>query len=268
MAGIGLQLAQHQSHQAGLATAVLAGDADLVARNRLKLASANRMRGPRRRLTESNLSTLVERLRGSQYGAVGMAAQFALESVHVQINPVAYPGNAAAVLAGFLAMPAMADIGVTEGWVRATVPGTKVAAAYFVLTNKGDKERALLRIGIAAVRHGAHPHQQRGQPGRVAHVAGGQARAAAGRNRALPAQRAARDAGRHHGAIRGGAEDSAEAAVRRWPNRRSRSSWKCDRWCPPRRRRPSPMWPATPRRTDGGYWPKAWSAQGPASVRC
>jgi periplasmic copper chaperone A len=51
-----------------------------------------------------------------------------------------------AALAAFLAMPAMADVSATEGWARATVPGTKVAAAYFVLTNNGDKERALLRI--------------------------------------------------------------------------------------------------------------------------
>ncbi len=51
-----------------------------------------------------------------------------------------------AALAGLVAMPAVADIVATEGWARATVPGTKVAAGYLVLTNKGEKERALLRI--------------------------------------------------------------------------------------------------------------------------
>jgi len=51
-----------------------------------------------------------------------------------------------AALAGLFAMPAMADVLATEGWARATVPGTKVAAGYLVLTNKGEKERSLLRI--------------------------------------------------------------------------------------------------------------------------
>jgi copper(I)-binding protein len=56
------------------------------------------------------------------------------------------PATLLAALAGLLAMPAVADIVATEGWARATVPGTKVAAGYLVLTNTGDKERALLRI--------------------------------------------------------------------------------------------------------------------------
>jgi copper(I)-binding protein len=51
-----------------------------------------------------------------------------------------------AALAGFAATPAVADVVATEAWTRATVPGTNVAAAYFVLTNQGEKERALLRI--------------------------------------------------------------------------------------------------------------------------
>lgn len=51
-----------------------------------------------------------------------------------------------AALAGLVGMPAVADIVATEGWSRATVPGTKVAAGYLVLTNTGDRERALLRI--------------------------------------------------------------------------------------------------------------------------
>jgi periplasmic copper chaperone A len=51
-----------------------------------------------------------------------------------------------AALAGLAAAPAMADIVATEGWARATVPGTRVAAGYLVLTNTGEKERSLLRI--------------------------------------------------------------------------------------------------------------------------
>lgn len=50
-----------------------------------------------------------------------------------------------AALAPFSA--ALAEVKVTEGWARATTPGAQVAAAYLTLTNSGDEERKLLKIG-------------------------------------------------------------------------------------------------------------------------
>ena len=48
---------------------------------------------------------------------------------------------------GLAAAPfAAAEIKATDGWLRATPPGTKVAAAYLTLTNTGDEERKLLKI--------------------------------------------------------------------------------------------------------------------------
>lgn len=42
--------------------------------------------------------------------------------------------------------PAPAEIVVTEGWVRATVPGATTGAGYFVITNTGPEPRSLLRL--------------------------------------------------------------------------------------------------------------------------
>jgi copper(I)-binding protein len=55
----------------------------------------------------------------------------------------------AAALAGLLvavAGTAAAEIKASDGWVRATPPGSKVAAAYLTLTNTGGEERRLLKI--------------------------------------------------------------------------------------------------------------------------
>jgi len=41
---------------------------------------------------------------------------------------------------------AAAEVKATEGWVRATPAGSKVAAAYITLVNTGDEERKLLKI--------------------------------------------------------------------------------------------------------------------------
>jgi periplasmic copper chaperone A len=45
-----------------------------------------------------------------------------------------------------LAMPAVADIEISEGWSRATVPGTPVGAGYLVIRNTGQKSHSLLLI--------------------------------------------------------------------------------------------------------------------------
>jgi copper(I)-binding protein len=42
--------------------------------------------------------------------------------------------------------PARADIVLSEGWSRATVPGTTVGVGYFVVKNTGDQARKLLLI--------------------------------------------------------------------------------------------------------------------------
>jgi len=55
-AGIRVQIPPDQAQQAGFAAAVLAGDANLLARNNPKLASANSTRGPRRRVTSVKFS--------------------------------------------------------------------------------------------------------------------------------------------------------------------------------------------------------------------
>src|SRR5687767_13666336 len=39
-----------------------------------------------------------------------------------------------------------AEVKASNGWVRATPPGAKVAAAYLTLANTGDEERRLLKI--------------------------------------------------------------------------------------------------------------------------
>jgi len=53
----------------------------------------------------------------------------------------------ALLILGLAAAPfAAAEVKATEGWLRATPPGTKVAAAYLTLTNTGDVERKLLKI--------------------------------------------------------------------------------------------------------------------------
>lgn len=41
---------------------------------------------------------------------------------------------------------AAAEVKASGGWARATAPGTKVAAAYLVLTNTGAEERKLMKI--------------------------------------------------------------------------------------------------------------------------
>lgn len=51
-----------------------------------------------------------------------------------------------AATAGFAATPAMAEVGASEGWARATTPGAKVSAGYFTLTNTGSEERKLMKI--------------------------------------------------------------------------------------------------------------------------
>ena len=41
---------------------------------------------------------------------------------------------------------AAAQVKATDGWVRATPPGSTVSAAYITLANPGDEERKLLKI--------------------------------------------------------------------------------------------------------------------------
>jgi copper(I)-binding protein len=51
----------------------------------------------------------------------------------------------------FLAAPqAQADILVSQGWSRATPPGSTTAVGYLMLTNTGSESRSLLRIISAA----------------------------------------------------------------------------------------------------------------------
>lgn len=45
-----------------------------------------------------------------------------------------------------MSLPAVADIVATDGWARATVPGTTVGAGYITLRNKGTEARNLLRL--------------------------------------------------------------------------------------------------------------------------
>src|SRR5687767_5399522 len=64
-------------------------------------------------------------------------------------NALRPPRAGAAVLAALLmtvAGTAAAEIKASNGWVRATPPGSNVAAAYLTLTNTGDEERRLLKI--------------------------------------------------------------------------------------------------------------------------
>jgi hypothetical protein len=42
--------------------------------------------------------------------------------------------------------PAMADVVASEGWARASVPGTKTAVGYLVLTNKGEEVAKLIAL--------------------------------------------------------------------------------------------------------------------------
>lgn len=48
--------------------------------------------------------------------------------------------------ATMLSAPAAAQVGAEGGWVLATPPGAKSAAAYLVFTNKGEEPRKLLKI--------------------------------------------------------------------------------------------------------------------------
>jgi periplasmic copper chaperone A len=45
-----------------------------------------------------------------------------------------------------LALPAGAQVVAVDGWVRATVPGTKVGAGYLTLRNTGDESHKLLSL--------------------------------------------------------------------------------------------------------------------------
>ena len=60
------------------------------------------------------------------------------------------PPKSAAALAVLLlcaaARPVAAEILVTEGWARATVPGATTGAGYFVIKNTGPEARTLLRL--------------------------------------------------------------------------------------------------------------------------
>lgn len=47
------------------------------------------------------------------------------------------------VLGAGLALPALADVEITGGWTRETVPGAKVGAGYFVVRNAGSQPRTL-----------------------------------------------------------------------------------------------------------------------------
>lgn len=51
---------------------------------------------------------------------------------------------AAAGLAG--APPAAAEVKASDGWARATTPGSKVGAVYLTLTNSGSEQRKLLKM--------------------------------------------------------------------------------------------------------------------------
>jgi periplasmic copper chaperone A len=52
----------------------------------------------------------------------------------------------AVILAALSATAAMADVVGSDGWSRATPPGSKEAVGYLVLTNNGDEERSLMVI--------------------------------------------------------------------------------------------------------------------------
>lgn len=54
--------------------------------------------------------------------------------------------RAVVILAGLFSAVAMADVVGSDGWSRATPQGSKEAAGYLVLTNKGDEERSLMLI--------------------------------------------------------------------------------------------------------------------------
>jgi len=54
--------------------------------------------------------------------------------------------NSFLVASLLLALPASAEIVATDGWVRATVPGTKVGAGYVTLRNSGSETHKLLSL--------------------------------------------------------------------------------------------------------------------------
>jgi copper(I)-binding protein len=53
-------------------------------------------------------------------------------------------------LGASLALPAVADIEITGGWARETVPGATTAAGYFVMRNTGSQPRRLLGVSSPA----------------------------------------------------------------------------------------------------------------------
>jgi copper(I)-binding protein len=53
---------------------------------------------------------------------------------------------AATLLAGLFCAAAVADVVGSDGWSRATPPGSKEGVGYLVLTNNGDEERSLMVI--------------------------------------------------------------------------------------------------------------------------
>lgn len=54
--------------------------------------------------------------------------------------------GAVAALALLLAGPALAEIRITDGWARETVPGATVGAGYLVIRNTGNAARKLMRL--------------------------------------------------------------------------------------------------------------------------
>ena len=94
-------------------------------RNRLKLASANRIRGPRRSVTASNLS-MGRAKRRQSHARKGKPCRGSNPSHEYPKEPDAR--LIACVVAAFcvlLCLPAVADIVAVDGWARATVPGSQ-----------------------------------------------------------------------------------------------------------------------------------------------
>jgi hypothetical protein len=132
MTGIGLQLALYQRHEAGLAAAVLASDADLLALEQAEAGLGKR--------TRTAAGDGIERMGARSVGKPCAEGNRWLESKPMK--------NAHKLLLAsllLLSLPAAAEIVAEQGWVRATVPGAKAAAGYVTLRNTGSETRKLLR---------------------------------------------------------------------------------------------------------------------------
>lgn len=61
------------------------------------------------------------------------------------------------LLLAFIAMPAMAQVTVTDAWTRATAPGAKIAAGYLTMRNAGKTPDKLLSASSPAAEK-VEPH--------------------------------------------------------------------------------------------------------------